>query len=110
PVPVVVRSGEAVSKMVESDPFKQVDVHKDIRLYVTYLKEPLKTNPLQLPWTSEDGAFRILDFTGSDVISYLDVSQTRTTDAMNILEKTFGKEITTRNWNTVLKMANLLQV
>jgi uncharacterized protein (DUF1697 family) len=26
-------------------------------------------------------------------------------DLMEILEKEFGKKITTRNWNTILKMA-----
>jgi uncharacterized protein (DUF1697 family) len=109
PVPVVVRSGDTLSKMVASDPFRQVEVHKDIRLYVTFLKEPRESNPLKLPWVSEEGTFHIIDFTGNEVISYLDVSKIKTTDAMNILEKTFGKEITTRNWNTVLKMASLIK-
>lgn len=108
PVPVVVRKGEALHKMVASDPFKDVEAHKDIRLYVTYLKEPFDKNPLELPWVSPDGAFHIIGFTGSEVISYLDVSKTKTTDAMNILEKTYGKEITTRNRNTVLKISKLL--
>lgn len=30
-----------------------------------------------------------------------------TTDAMKILEKEFGKKITTRNWNTVVKIAGV---
>jgi uncharacterized protein (DUF1697 family) len=31
-----------------------------------------------------------------------------TVDAMEILEKEFGKDITTRNWNTVQKVAKAL--
>ncbi|GGD85816.1 DUF1697 domain-containing protein [Planktosalinus lacus] len=108
PVPVVVRKGEEVLKMVASEPFKDVEVHKDIRLYVTYIKEPHKENPLDLHWVSSDVTFHIIRFTGSEVISYLDVSKTKTTDVMNILEKTYDKDITTRNWNTVLKISKLL--
>tara|TARA_R110000850_G_scaffold30630_1_gene84147 strand:- start:17647 stop:18192 length:546 start_codon:yes stop_codon:yes gene_type:complete len=108
PVPVVVRNGEEVHKMVSSAPFKEVETHKNIRLYVTFINETLIENPLDLPWVSSDGAFHIIGFTDSEVISYLNVSKTKTTDAMNILEKTYGKHVTTRNWNTVLKIAKLL--
>jgi len=37
----------------------------------------------------------------------LTVETARTTDTMNFVEKEFGKDATTRNWNTVKKIAAL---
>jgi uncharacterized protein (DUF1697 family) len=42
------------------------------------------------------------------VVSVLDLDKGGTIDAMAILEKEFGKQITTRNWNTVEKIHKLL--
>jgi hypothetical protein len=32
------------------------------------------------------------------------VPNTRTVDLMKILEKEYGKQVTTRNWNTILRI------
>jgi uncharacterized protein (DUF1697 family) len=46
--------------------------------------------------------------TPAAVYSVVDLSKgNRTAKAIAILEKQFGKGITTRNWNTILKLANL---
>jgi uncharacterized protein (DUF1697 family) len=43
-----------------------------------------------------------------EVCSVLTLSpNSGTTKAMDILEKEFGKNVTTRNWNTVIKIAQL---
>ena len=81
-------------------------MHKDLRLYVTFLKESPKEE-FPLPWKSQDGAFQMLEINDRMIFSILDVSVSKTTDAMNVLEKNFGKEITTRNWNTLLKIVAL---
>lgn len=39
------------------------------------------------------------------VFSVLDRSVAKTTKAMDILEKFYGKDITTRNWNTLERIA-----
>jgi uncharacterized protein (DUF1697 family) len=38
------------------------------------------------------------------ICSVLDLSKTGTVDAMKVLEKEYGRNITTRNWNTILKL------
>ncbi len=107
PVPVIARSAENMKKLIESDPFLGVEVTKDIRLYLSFLKTEPKAIP-SIPWKTDDGAFRILEYQDAAVISVLDLSKTKTVAAMKNLEDFFGKEITTRNWNTVLKIAKLL--
>ena len=99
----IVRAGSDLAKMVQSQPFKNVNVGTQIRLYVTFLSKKTKSD-LKIPYTSPDKSFRILSVTPTAVFSVLDVTKTHTTDAMKIVEKEFGKNVTTRNWNTILKM------
>jgi uncharacterized protein (DUF1697 family) len=43
--------------------------------------------------------------TPTEVFSVLDLSKGKgTPDVMSILEKEFGSKLTTRNWNTILKI------
>jgi uncharacterized protein (DUF1697 family) len=102
-IAVILRTGEQIQALVDSDPFAGIEVTPETRRYVTFLPEKPRA-ALQLPYESEDGSFRILRITGSEVCSVLNVTQTRSVDEMAVLEKEFGKQITTRNWNTVLKL------
>jgi len=109
PVPVLVREGKVIQAMISADPFKDVEVTKNIRLYVTFLQQPPEEKiPFDIPWTSDDDSFKIISATEMEIFSILDLSRGRTVDSMAILEKNFGKNITTRNWNTILRIGKLL--
>lgn len=102
-VPTIVRTSEFINKLVAKDPFKSVEVTKDIRLYVTFLKNDVSSD-LALPWTSDDASYRILEKIEQTVLSVLDVSVTKTPKAMESFDKFYGKDVTTRNWNTIHKI------
>jgi uncharacterized protein (DUF1697 family) len=97
---------EVIEAIVKSDPFKAVRVTPQIRLYVTFLKEEPKTG-LKIPYASDDESFRIIGLTDKAIFSVVDLEKTGTADAMNMLEKEFGKSITTRNYNTIVRIAKL---
>lgn len=106
-VPVIVRSGEVMKQLIDSGPFSGIEITKETRLYLSFLKtEPKETQAT--PWQNDDLAFRILGYREATVISVLDLSKTKTVDGMKSLEVLFGKDITTRNWNTVEKIGKLL--
>jgi len=106
PIPTLVRPFSEVEKLVAKDPFKDIPVTKDTRLYVTFLPEDAKKSTLKIPYASSDGNFRIFLQSDHELCSILTVTPDRgSVDAMEILDKEFGKGITTRNWNTVLKIA-----
>lgn len=107
-VPTIVRSRDEVQKMINAKPFAGIEVTKDIRLYATLLQKETPP-PIALPYTSDDTSYRILAADNAVVYSVLDVSKTGTTEVMNVLEKEWGKEVTTRNWNTVEKVWNIMQ-
>lgn len=106
PLTVVVRSLQEVQQMVADNPFAGVEVTQETRLNVSFLGEQTKDG-IPVPHVSEDGSFRILANQGRALFSVLDLSKTGTIDAMTIIEKAWGKDVTTRNWNTVTKIAAL---
>ena len=71
---------------------------------MTFLGEKPHPRAISLPYATPQGEFRILSATPTEVFSVLDLSQGKgTPEAMAIIEKEFGANVTTRNWNTVLK-------
>lgn len=104
-IPVILRTFDELSELVKTDPFKEIVVTKDTRLYVTFLKNT-PTMQLQLPYLSADRSFQIISVSSTAVLSILDLSIGKTVKGMDDLEKLFGKEVTTRNWNTVVKLTN----
>ncbi|MGV8085911.1 MAG: DUF1697 domain-containing protein [Candidatus Bilamarchaeum sp.] len=103
---VIVRSVDEIQKLIDKNPFKEIKITPETRLYVTFLSEKTQTK-LKIPYQTEDGQFRILSANGSEVCSVLIVSKDkRSVDLMKIIEMEFGKNVTTRNWNTVVKIAS----
>lgn len=110
PVPVIVLQQAILTDFVAQDPFADVVITDDTRLYVTFLPAAVSESTLDitLPYTVETDDYTILALTDTIVSSILTLSKTkRTTDAMKLLETHFGKHITTRNWNTVQKLVSL---
>ena len=107
PVPVIIRTSEIISSSIKEQPFKDVTLTKDIRLYVSFLREEIQTD-LILPWTSTDKSFTIIDIKDKTIFSVLDLSISKTPKAMLSLERYFGKDITTRNWNTIERLGKII--
>lgn len=106
-VSVMLRGIAEIQAMLDLDPFKDIEVTKLTRRYVTLLAEKTKST-FELPYASEDDNFRILSRTDREVYSVLNVVEgSRTVDLMAVLEKEYGKDATTRNWNTIEKAAAL---
>jgi len=107
PIPVLVRMADDIRALIAADPFKAIEATPDIRLYVSFLSDPPARYPA-VPVIRDDGAFRIIDIKQTAVCSVLDLRATKTVKGMEILEQLFGKNITTRNWNTIVKIADKL--
>jgi len=110
PIPTIIRTAEMIAGLLDSDPFKEVELTKDIRCYVSFLKKEVTTN-LAFPWTSEDNSFRILDVKDQALISVVNLSIAGTIEAMKVLENHYGKGIiTTRNWKTIERIGGKLNL
>jgi uncharacterized protein (DUF1697 family) len=81
---VIIRTETQVQAIIAKDPFKHVNVTPQTRLYVSFTDT-------------------------EDLESVIDITATKnTTDLMKDAEKKYGKRMTTRNWNTIVKISNML--
>jgi uncharacterized protein (DUF1697 family) len=101
----IVRPIEDLQDLADSDPFNGLRVTPRTRLFVTFLSQKPRT-ALKIPYESPDGSFRILSLTDREVCSVLTLGPqwARNLRQMDILEKEFGKKVTTRSWNTVIRL------
>ena len=97
----VVRSVEALRSLLASDPYRGVRLEPGAKRVVTFLRRKPKRWP-ELP-IARDGA-RILLVKGGEVFSAY-VPGPRGPVFMTLIEKAFGREVTTRTWGTVERMA-----
>jgi uncharacterized protein (DUF1697 family) len=109
PVKVVCRTVRELRTLVASDPFKKVPPAPNVKLYVTFLadtKKPRSHRHLPAP----SAGFRILRVAPGEIFSVVTLSPgVGTTDLMASLEKAVGHDVTTRNWQTVIKLAGPLR-
>lgn len=107
-VPVIIRTKEQLQDLIALDPFKGITVTPATRLYITFL--PVKpAADMREPYDSAGGNFAVLQVTDGEVISVLTLTpNSGSPDMMKAVEGKFSKLVTTRNWNTVEKLARLV--
>jgi uncharacterized protein (DUF1697 family) len=102
---VILRSLDDIKKIRSSEPFRGIKVTSGIRLYVTFLSGKAGPRSIKIPYLSLQKEFGIPRATSTEVFSFVDLAKGKGTPAaMNIIEKEYGSNVTTRNWNTVLKI------
>lgn len=97
----IVRSIDALNALLAADPYQAFRLAPGSKRIVTFLREP-PASKVRLP-VEQDGA-RILVLKGMEVFSAYE----RTPKGpvfMTLIEKNFGKEQTTRTWDTIAKVA-----
>lgn len=81
PITIIVKTGDQIKKIIQG--FKNKPNSREV-FYITFLKND------------------------KEVMSVVDLSSKGTTDLMKELEKKYGKAITTRNWNTIIRIGEIL--
>jgi uncharacterized protein (DUF1697 family) len=80
--PAYIRSKEDLEKILKKDPFKGAEHSRDTYLIVSFLKKK-----------------------PGEVFTTIDLSDPRAPKFMNDIDKKYAKEVTTRTWKTVERMA-----
>ena len=110
---VILRTAAEMQALVESEPFAGVSVTPATRLYVTFVgaaRAGGRESKLSIPYASPEGDFQILRVADGAISSVLTLSPQRgTVDLMKLIEQAFGKNVTTRNWNTIIKVGQSLR-
>jgi len=99
-IPTHVRSLDEIRAMIKADPYKDAMLPKDAKCVITFLDaEPVA--PLKLPYRSEGAT--ILKSRGGVAYSFY-LRHPKGAVFMSVLEKTFGKKITTRTWDMIKRL------
>jgi uncharacterized protein (DUF1697 family) len=98
--PTTIRSVDQLAALVASDPYKAFKLAPSSKRVVTLLHARPKAR-MKLP-IELDGA-RILCVKGTEIFSAY-VPSPKGPVFMNLIEKTFGKDLTTRTWDTIGKV------
>jgi uncharacterized protein (DUF1697 family) len=97
----IVRRADELQAMLDADPYAKFKLPANAKRVVTFLREA-PTATLKLPLELE-GA-RILAVAGREIFTAY-VPQANNPVFMTLIERTFGKNVTTRTWETVSKCA-----
>lgn len=96
-----VRSTSALAKLLAADPFADLTLPAGAKRVVTFLRAAPASVP-PLPVELRDA--RVLAVMGQEVLSAY-VPTPGDPVFMGLIERTFGKDVTTRTWDTVAKCA-----
>ncbi|HYP75305.1 MAG TPA: DUF1697 domain-containing protein [Polyangiaceae bacterium] len=98
---VIVRSIEELQALIEADPYQAFRLPSGSKRVVTFLRTQPEKKPKLPP--ALDGA-QIWTVRGREALSSY-VRSDKGPVFMTLIEKTFGKDVTTRTWDTVQKVA-----
>ena len=108
-ISLILRDADAIRALLAADPFASIPITPETRLYATLLggaPADWRTGALSIPYTASDGNVRVLRKADGVICSAIILSpQQGTLDLMKLLEDAYGKNVTTRNWNTIKKVA-----
>ncbi len=97
----IVRPVEMLQEMLVSDPYRAFRLDPQAKRIVTFLRDE-PTAKMALPM--ELHGARLLALRGRELLSAY-VPSPKGAVFMTLIERTFGKELTTRTWDTVGKVA-----
>ncbi|GIX04276.1 MAG: pyridoxamine 5'-phosphate oxidase [Planctomycetaceae bacterium] len=97
--PVTIRSVAHLQRLIETDPFSRHAIQSGAKRVVTFLRKPPDAK-LKFPITHEGAVIHAVK--GLEAFTSY-IPHPKGPLFMNLLEKTFGKEQTTRTWETVKK-------
>ena len=99
----IIRSRAELERLVKLDPYEGLEHSKATYLLVTFFKRRQKL-PFALPHQPEDRPWRLLGKADRTLFSVIDTAGGQTPDVMTWLDKTFGREISSRTWKTVQRI------
>ena len=96
----IIRSREELQALVDNNPFEGINDTRKSYVNVTFLKNTPKEK-FAFPHVAKDKSYKVIDIDDRTVGSIIDLSGAGSPDVMLVLERQFGKQITTRTWKTV---------
>jgi uncharacterized protein (DUF1697 family) len=108
-ITVMLRTSEEIHTLIALAPFKKVKASPLIRLHVSFLPQNVE-HSLKVSQRLNGTPFEIFRVSPCEICSVVQPAPKQgTPELMRVLEKEFGKKLTTRTWNTIERIARLLK-
>ncbi len=108
-VPVVIRSVDALRKLVQNNPFVKNDSTENGNLHLTFLKEHPAGELIEKIESNKYLPDKFV-ISGQDVYLYCVGKYHQTKLSNNFFESKLNVSATTRNWKTVLRLIELAEI
>jgi uncharacterized protein (DUF1697 family) len=108
---LMVCQGRDLLKLAATDPFPDSSSESDLRRFLSIMAKRPRTPP-QLPWSYPAGdqwQLKLVAVSGRFVLCRWRRLGHSFLEPNTIIEKQFGVSATTRNWNTILRVCDVLQ-
>lgn len=107
-ITVLLRTGEELQSLMTLNPFKTTKVTPQTRLHVSFLASDVE-HRLKVSHRLKETPFVIFRSSPGEICSVVEPAPKQgTPELMRVLEKEFGKKLTTRTWNTIERIAKLI--
>ena len=103
PLPAILRTGVEVAAMVEADPFEGDGGPTFTRFVALLAADAPEVSAFPEP--GRGAGYRLVGRRDRELLFLIDRSLVKTPDVMARLERAFHRRLTTRNWNTMEKVA-----
>ncbi len=103
PLPAILRGGADVAAMVDGDPFRGIDTARLVRFVAMLADGAPPADALPVPAAA--AGYELVERRDRDLFFVIDRDRIRTPDVMAVLDRTFRRAVTTRNWSTIEKVA-----
>jgi len=103
-ISVFLRTLEEMQSIAQLNPFKNITTHANSKMFVTFVSEEIRPRPKAPLWTSRKDV-EVIAVRGHDLFSLSHEVNGRFGFPNPFIEKEFGVAATTRNWNTLRKLA-----
>ena len=100
----IIRNETQLQKLVTANPFGDRTHGTGLYLLATFTKNPLKLH-FELPYQPPEKPYQVIRAIDDTVFTVTDNTLTKTPDVMTWLEKELGKAISSRTWNTILRIS-----
>lgn len=102
-ITVIVYSLEDLQELEAKGPFKDVNIIPGSRQFITFISENIENRSISDSSMHDD--FQILKISDRIICSILhEKPGVGTLDLMSAIEKQYGKDVTTRSWNTITRI------
>ncbi len=106
--PVTLIEYSTIEQLIKDDPFNNLPNDKEIKAYVTFIRKPqgkVEENTKAL----QNLGVEVLRSSNYIICYTLNHTLLPTVKVMEKLDSLFKKEVTTRNWNTIVKIYQRMQ-